>query len=315
MHMTLTGEADLLKDRLLIGPVKALEGLRYEPYIGADGLQRWRITAGEPTWEGMPREVCQEYVDTFGLTAFLVECQHEISAGGRLFSQFEETRDGKPWHVCDPFPVPAHWTIWGSHDYGTGAPCASYVYAADEQGDVYVIGEQYAAGLTSSQQAEGFQALLRSCGVEQSRINLIAFDHAGTFPPENPKERIGEYPVEVWWRKSLRAVQAVKDRKAGWRNGQEWLASVREVSGVRKPRFQIFRGAASNLVKFLNTAPQDPIDRDELDRTFREDHAGDSWRYGLMVRPLASPPLREDAGEFAVPTWLKRARNQKDMKL
>lgn len=67
------GRADFFADRLLSGPIPALEGLEYEsrPEGG------YVITAGEPTWQGQDRAACQRMVDTFGLSSFLTEAQHE----------------------------------------------------------------------------------------------------------------------------------------------------------------------------------------------------------------------------------------------
>lgn len=73
------GRADFLVDRQVIGPVPALRGLRTEVVDDAAlGRRRAVIVAGTPTWSGQSVEACQAYMDTFGLRAFMRECQHEV---------------------------------------------------------------------------------------------------------------------------------------------------------------------------------------------------------------------------------------------
>ena len=69
--------ADWLADRIVSGPVPALEMLNYVTEHG-----RHRITGGIPTWEGQGIERCQEMLNDMGLTAFLSECQHDVEATG-----------------------------------------------------------------------------------------------------------------------------------------------------------------------------------------------------------------------------------------
>jgi hypothetical protein len=77
--------AEFLARRRQSGPVPAVEGLVIEQHEG-----RAVITSGSPTWAGMGIEVCQEKVDQFGVSAFLAECQHEVSAPpGGMFDHLE----------------------------------------------------------------------------------------------------------------------------------------------------------------------------------------------------------------------------------
>lgn len=72
-------KADFLADRIVSGPVPAVESLEWVERDGA-----YRIAAGKPTWEGQDLTACQHMIDTYGLSAFLSECQHETTppAGG-----------------------------------------------------------------------------------------------------------------------------------------------------------------------------------------------------------------------------------------
>jgi hypothetical protein len=75
----------------------------------------------------------------------------------------------------------------------------------------------------------------------------------------------------------------------------------------------IVRGAAPRLVKFLSGAMSAVSDPDELDAGYRDDHAGDSWRYGLMVRPYKTPPAPEAVAQNAAvaPRWMQKRGKRK----
>lgn len=81
------GRAEWLATRYVSGPHPALRDFAYESRVDARGRQRFIIVAGEPSWAGQDLEACQRYIDTWGISAFLSECQHvtEPPAGG-LFS-------------------------------------------------------------------------------------------------------------------------------------------------------------------------------------------------------------------------------------
>ena len=293
MNGIILGERDMLRYRVAAPIVPAVFGLKYEEYeeIYPDGThsgQRlFKITEGIPAWEGKGLDKCEEEMNRFGLISFLRECQHEVGVGGLFFKEFQPTKFGKDWHLINPFPIPDWWITWTSHDYGTGAPCATLVYAANEHGDVFVIGEYYEAGKVSSEQCENHLKLLQRLGLarpedeEQASLptgrwkykpRLCAFDHANTFPPQNPAQRLGEYPVEIWWRRGVPAVMSVKDRKAGWRTMKEYLAGMRYEDKEPVATFHIFRDQCPNLVRFLERAMANPRDPEDIDPGFKDDH-------------------------------------------
>lgn len=75
------GRADWLSDRVVSGPHPALHHLAYEQHDG-----RTVLVAGEPTWAGQSLAVCQEMVNSMGISAFLSECQHDVRApAGGMF--------------------------------------------------------------------------------------------------------------------------------------------------------------------------------------------------------------------------------------
>lgn len=79
------GRADFLQDRTVSGPHPAVEGIAYEKRPGGIGHV---ITAGEATWQSLA--FWQAELDEMGLSAFLAECQHDVSApDGGMFSHLD----------------------------------------------------------------------------------------------------------------------------------------------------------------------------------------------------------------------------------
>ena len=138
------GRAGFLSDRVPSKPIPALHGLTYERRN--DGLG-YVVTGGQPTWEGLRTDHCQDLIDDIGLDAFLAECQHEVAqtAEGALFSEFSEVMHLITWSefanaygklskndnvARDPEGnpcLPALGNIGCSQDWGTtrGHPCVT----------------------------------------------------------------------------------------------------------------------------------------------------------------------------------------------
>jgi hypothetical protein len=77
----------LLVDRIISGPFAALEGFEFVYDVT---LERYRITAGRPTWEGQSVAECENAVNTWGLLPFKRESQHEVGdAEGSLWKRAE----------------------------------------------------------------------------------------------------------------------------------------------------------------------------------------------------------------------------------
>lgn len=323
MSRVLSGDIDMLQNRIQSPIVPAVDGLEYMPVEKEDGRTGWKIISGTATWAHKNIDVCQREIDDFGLIPFLRECQHDVGVGGRFFPDFKEYgSDGNAWHVVDSVDVQPWWRFWASHDYGTGAPACFLLYASDERENVYVLGEWYQAGKVSSDQAQGVCEFMEKHKVAQpvnpqhrngqwnTKIEAIAFDWANTFPPKNVEERIGEYPVECWWEKKLPAVRAVKDRKAGWARIKEWLAATEFVGGELRPKLRLVRNSCPNLIKQLTDTMCHTKDADEIDNGTKNDHAIDSFRYGMMWReyPVKCPEVSssEALENSRVPLWLRK---------
>lgn len=80
-----SGEGDFLKNRHLSGPIPAIEDLEWDIEKLPDGSNHYVVTGGRPTWAGYTLEDAQNDIDTYGLTSFLIEFQHEVGGKGNMF--------------------------------------------------------------------------------------------------------------------------------------------------------------------------------------------------------------------------------------
>lgn len=98
--------ADFLVHRTIAGggPVPAVRGL----VLGKRSDGSAIIEAGEAVWAGQDLERCQQEIDEFGLTAFLIECQHEVALrGGGMFDHLTFQHCG-----ADEVPELVMTTVW-----------------------------------------------------------------------------------------------------------------------------------------------------------------------------------------------------------
>lgn len=80
------GRADFLHNRELAYVEPAVVGLQVESRDRGDGLNEYRIVAGEATWEGQDLETCEAQINEWGYRTFLREAQHEVEgADGYVF--------------------------------------------------------------------------------------------------------------------------------------------------------------------------------------------------------------------------------------
>lgn len=78
--------AEWLIDRIVSGPIPAIEGLTYT----TTPTGRHVIASGTPTWIGYDLDAAQGEIDTIGISAFLGEAQHEVQAPpGGIFDHID----------------------------------------------------------------------------------------------------------------------------------------------------------------------------------------------------------------------------------
>jgi len=81
-------ERKFLTDCILSGPHPAVTRLTYQLIDG-----QYKIIDGQATWEGQGLPVCQEQINTWGISAFLCEAQHEVAEVlGGIYDHIEFAR-------------------------------------------------------------------------------------------------------------------------------------------------------------------------------------------------------------------------------
>lgn len=216
---------------------------------------------------------------------------------GMYFPEFQRTLvvegddgsvDYQPWHVVEPFEIPAHWPRLRAGDFGFSAP-AAWLWLAFEPdtGRCYVYRELYVTGLTAMEQAARVLELSRmrddgGAMVDES-IQMTMLDPACWHVTSS-----GESLAAQYLRGGLVCRRADNARVDGWVRLREWM----QPGSDGRPMLQIFSSCQA-LLKEMASAIYDKNRPEDLDTT-KDDHALDALRYGIMSRPLRTARARRE---------------------
>lgn len=200
-----------------------------------------------------------------------------LEVGGRYFDEWYEDK-----HVILPHDIPEHFRFIGGLDFGTANPFAFVLCAIDESNKLLVVDEAYGEGMLPREQARKILECYRRFGIKNTQDVVVAADPA-MFPPRDPSKRIGEYPIEAFWREGIRAIPAINNRVVGWTRLKELMHS---------DDLLVFKGRCSNLIRTIPLMIRDDKNPEDLD-TSLEDHALDALRYAALVRTEASQAIIE----------------------
>ena len=195
-------------------------------------------------------------------------------AEGAVYPEFEQSV-----HVIPPFDVPPEWQDKLSVDPGLHNPLACLFFAVDWDGNVYVVGEWYAAGLGIDEHVQGINALADRLNWRRGHDGRLEglIDSAA-----NQRTLAAERSVtELFFERGLALSPKVnKDLFSG-------IARVR--SYLKSGRLKIFSTCVNLIREFKSYwwgAGDTPVKKD--------DHALDALRYYLMSRPeAAARPARK----------------------
>lgn len=263
--------ADFLSDRIVSGPHPAIVGLDYE-YI--DG--HYVITQGAPTWEGQSIADCQGFIKTWGLLAFLVECQHDVARAGRYYETWNDDV-----HVIVPRPIPGDATVWGAFDYGFAHNTSFGVYASIDGND-YKIGEHVAHKLPVQEHTPQMDGLLARLRIEKSRLREIVAGHDAF---DGSKDSSGKSIADQYGEYGYKMTRATIDRVNGWARIREGLGNP---AIGHPPTFFVFNTCpitAAQLRSLVHDPkrPEDVLKVDCDPDGNGGDDAADETRYGLMA--------------------------------
>lgn len=202
---------------------------------------------------------------------------------GQVFTEWERDK-----HVCDPFPIPRHWTKWFSYDWGYNTYAAGLWLARDPQSTrIYVYREFYVHAMAATTQADTINSL--------SGEELIVTKWADpSLWKQIASAETGETIATAFTKAGIIFQPANNDRKNGMNAVHEALASLPDGS----PGLQVFSSCV-NTIRTIPSLPYDPNKPEDVD-TRAEDHLYDCLRYGLVnQRPAEMPEIRINEDVYA----------------
>lgn len=172
-------------------------------------------------------------------------------------------------HVCEPFDIPTHWRIYTSLDYGEDM-LAHYIYAVDENSNVYVINEIYQPDLIVSAAAS----------VILGRTNGLRIDRRIAPPDLNQTQSIsGKTTLGLFNEYGLYTTVCSNKRVDGWLALKELLKVYVDKEGKRNAKLKIF-ASCPNLIRTLPLLQYDTKKiGDASNQPHELTHAPDALRY------------------------------------
>ncbi|HYE20106.1 MAG TPA: phage terminase large subunit [Tepidisphaeraceae bacterium] len=204
---------------------------------------------------------------------------------GQVFKEFR-----REIHVCDPFPIPAHWRRWISNDPGYNDLATWYWHAADEAGQVYTYREYTISKDTERREGDAtawMQArrVNELCGDEPIDFIVSGFDV--TRQTGSSAMSFSDHYVEAGLQKPI-PPQVGNDRSKFSRRMivHEFLRPYTVPASDTEParttaKVQIF-STCRELVRTLPLLVYDEKDTDQIAPS-RDDHSYDGWSYGIQA--------------------------------
>ena len=147
---------------LIFGTMTPLKGMTWvhdRIYLNeADDPEVWYVTM---SWEDNPH-LSEEAIRQMerALTEEELAARRDgrfVAVHGLVYGEFDERV-----HVIEPFDIPHEWQDMISIDPGMAKPLSCHWYAADHEGNVYVVAEHYRAGLSVEDHMEAIDEISRA---------------------------------------------------------------------------------------------------------------------------------------------------------
>jgi len=186
-------------------------------------------------------------------------------------------------HVVQPFPIPEHWRLFRSIDYGLDMT-ACYWWAVDQSGRCYIYRELYQPDLTLSQAARKIVEMTPED--ERGRIEYTVVS------PDlwNRRQDTGKSGVETFIENGVDGILRADHRRVpGWFQLHEFLNPFINEHGEQDAHLKVF-STCTNLIRTLPALVRSERNPNDVDDNC-EDHAPESVRYGVMSRPAPARPI------------------------
>jgi len=194
-------------------------------------------------------------------------------------------------HVIKPFPIPKHWPVYRSLDWGYSKPYSVGWYTMDEDGRAYRIAEMY--GCTGEPnvgvQQHPSQVAAAIAGMERDHPLLKGRKITGVADPSI---------FDVSRGPSIAEMMAASPNFIYWEPGDNTRIPGKMQYHYRlafdaddRPMLYVFN-TCTNFIRTLPTLVYDPVRVEDVD-TKQEDHIYDECRYLLMSHPMQAPKIVE----------------------
>lgn len=203
-----------------------------------------------------------------------------VAVHGLVYGEFDERV-----HVIDPFEIPMEWQDLISIDPGMSKPLSCHWYAADHEGNVYVVAEHYRAGLSVEDHMEEIERISRGLGWKRDGAGRLTalMDAAADQHTLQAEKSVAELFRELGLNVNTRVN---KSKWAGIQRVRQYLKKRPSFDEERwpegKPSLFIFSTCPMMIREIkqyrwrADGEAEEPIKKD--------DHAMDELRYYLMHR-------------------------------
>ena len=203
---------------------------------------------------------------------------------GQFFQEFTRST-----HVCEPFPIPEHWRIYFTMDYGLDM-LAAYWIALDDHDRGYVLREVYEPNLIISDAAKLIKSVTKEIGHEV---------YAHLAPPDlwNRRQETGRSVADIFAENGIRLTKSNNDRIDGWMSMKEWLAPFQDEQGIMVAKLRFFPGCVNAIRCIPAVQHSETKPNDISDKPHELTHAPDAIRYFTIYRSRGSrktQPMSEE---------------------
>jgi hypothetical protein len=231
----------------------------------------------------------------------------------------------KERHLIKPFPIPAHWPVFGAFDWGFGHPFSFGLYTIDESARVIRVLGVTGRRLEPHEQADRILSALRQPKLwadKKPRVPPRVFAGHDCWAERKARGETVPTIAAEFLELGLVLVKASISRVAGANNCRRYVrwripAGDGATFVERRPMFQMF-DTPSNAEMWgcLTTRINDPDHPEDVLKTDANPDNGrggddcyDEWRYALASRPIKAVAPKTPRSEHEdVKDWADRAR-------
>lgn len=200
-----------------------------------------------------------------------------VGAEGQFFEQWDEAL-----HVCDPFPIPNDWPIWGAFDYGFSHNTAFGLYTRNDS-IIYKIGEHVANKWLPAQHATMMHQLRDRLGIFHTRVSFVV---AGQDVFANRGDSSGKTIAQQYSDLGWTFTPATTDRMQG---AAELLRRLGNRAAGLPVTFRVFRTCPRTIATFPRMVvdpnrPEDVLKVDADADGSGGDDCYDETRYAVMAQ-------------------------------